>query len=195
MSETDLVGYYDYEATHSLRRPLCLVGFMGARVDRLAYNIACMSGLRFASLRETVEHDAGRSIGQLVVEEGEAALRQRESEALERMLADEPAGIIALTDGSLLSGANVERILEAADLVYIEYSIDELASRVARTLTEKRAHFFPWIAPEGFSVTQLETLFEMRRAGYERAPHRIPGGEHSTTSLTDTLLEEFAVPS
>ncbi|RMH21633.1 MAG: hypothetical protein D6696_05370 [Acidobacteria bacterium] len=127
----------------------------------------------FCDLDRKVEHRAGKSVWELVIEDGAERYRRLEGEQLVRALRDRPFGILTLGDGALIDPAGRRRVLEESTLVVLDY---DLAGCFWRLLTRPAPqhdwwhplHREPLLGPE-----QLRPFVDARRRGLEAAPHRI----------------------
>lgn len=163
------MDYYDYTPTVFLERPVALTGFLGGKLGHVGSMIAQRTGLSLIDLPRWVEHEAGRSLSELVLLDGEGALRAIEARLLRRALDDRPAGIIALGDGTLLDPDNRRLVQEKARLVYLKADLDDALRCIRAHLRESPGELPDFVLNEPESVQALRPLFEARREGYEGA--------------------------
>ena len=112
-------GYYDYHPTVHLERPLVLAGYLGEENRLLGLKLAALAGLPSTDLDRQIEHHAGRSIWDLVWNQGEASYRALERRYLVRLLRERPAGILSLGDGTLIDEDNRRLVEKEAHLVVL----------------------------------------------------------------------------
>ncbi len=127
----------------------------------LAHNLA----LPFLDLDAEIEREAGRSIPQIMNEDGEPAFRDRESAALERVVGGPPA-VIALGGGALLREQNRACAEANGDVVFLQADLETLLTRL-RTDANQR----PLLA--GDLETKLRGLLERRAEHYASFPVRV----------------------
>jgi shikimate kinase len=110
---------------------LYLIGPMGAGKSTVGRRLARAFDLRFVDLDQVIEDEAGSSITLLFELQGEAAFREREAAALERVAALE--GIVLATGGgSVLAPGNRQRLRERGFVLYLEAPIELQLERLAR---------------------------------------------------------------
>ncbi len=105
-----------------------LVGPPGAGKTTVGRLLADRLGLAFRDVDEDVETQAGKSISDLFVTDGEEAFRALEAAAVERALA-EHAGVLALGGGAVLSAATRER-LRGHTVVHLRVGLSAAVDRV-----------------------------------------------------------------
>ena len=76
-----------------------------------------------------VESRAGKKISEIFLEDGEATFRAIESDVVDEVMGSE-AGIVSLGGGSVLNEASQKRITTAKEVVFLDVSISNAASRV-----------------------------------------------------------------
>jgi shikimate kinase len=110
---------------------LYLIGPMGAGKSTVGRRLARQLNLRFVDLDQMIEAETGSNIPLLFEIEGEAAFRQRESEALQR--ATRLDGVVLATGGgSILAEANREHLRQHGFVVYLEAPVELQLERLAR---------------------------------------------------------------
>ena len=88
------------------RRPILLVGFMGAGKTTVGRELSRSLGWPFVDLDQRVEEMEGRSIAKIWADEGEEGFRRRESAALEEALAGGQRAVIASGGGLWVRSEN-----------------------------------------------------------------------------------------
>ena len=147
-----------------------LVGFMGSGKSTVGPLVAEQLGLGFMDLDDAIEARAGQSIPVIFSEQGEAAFRQMEADAL-RATADRPDAVIALGGGTIVDDANRAFAQSHGVLIYLEVSAATIIERVA----EGAAHR-PLLQdetgtplPRDRMQARIERMLDARRAAYEAA--------------------------
>jgi shikimate kinase len=136
---------------------------MGAGKSTVGPLLAARMGVPFRDLDHDIERLAGMSVRDIFEREGEAGFRAREAQVLHEALAEE--GVIALGGGALARPENLEAVLVAGTLVWLDAPDAELLARIAEPDSR------PLLAqgPEA----ALARLREQRAGQYARAHVRI----------------------
>ncbi len=145
-------------------RRLVLTGFMGSGKTTVGRLLAARLGWRFADLDDSIEELLGRSVPQIFAEQGEAAFRAAELDALRELLAGSRV-VIALGGGApetlglrdLLAGAPETAV------VYLEGAFEPLYGRCARQALDPTAAARPLLG----SRDEASARFARRLASYE----------------------------
>ncbi|MED5373897.1 MAG: shikimate kinase [Myxococcota bacterium] len=178
---------FDHGPSLLLDKPLCITGFMGARVDATAKAIAALSGLPVLELDRQIEHDSGKSIAHLVLREGQDKRRLLERAALDKALSGRPR-VIALGDGALLDPRSAVAVSQRARLVYLEWSIIELSAAVRERLAESPGRYPELPGADHISALGLQPLLQERLPGYLRADLSVPGKGRPPWALAREIL-------
>lgn len=154
-----------------------LAGFMGSGKSTVGPLAAELLDLDFMDLDDVIEARAGRSIPTIFAEQGEAAFRRMETDAL-HATANRAAAIIALGGGTIIDDANRSFARSNGLLVYLKVSADTIVERVA----EGAAHR-PLLQDEtgtplspGRMRARIEQMLNVRCAAYEAAHVTIDAG-------------------
>jgi shikimate kinase len=115
-------------------RRIVLTGFMGSGKSTVGPLLAARLGWRFVDVDEVIEAEAGAKIAELFSRDGEAAFRQRECEAIAKLVAGEEL-VLALGGGAIETEANRAILLEGAGtlLVHLEVELETTLRRCAGT--------------------------------------------------------------
>jgi shikimate kinase len=105
-----------------------LCGLPGSGKTTVGNTIAQLTGRQFIDLDDFVEGIVGKPIARIFMEEGEAAFREYEEEALIRACEFDDA-VIALGAGALESQANLLMSLASGILVYLRLEPMVIAQR------------------------------------------------------------------
>jgi 3-dehydroquinate synthase len=157
-------------------RPLVLTGFMGTGKTTVGRLVARRCGLEFVDLDEEIERRCGRAIPEIFSEDGEAAFRRLEAEALEEALRREPA-ILATGGGALLSLENRALLPPHAEVVCLTASAPELRRRLNGSLDR------PLLRNAG----DLESLLAERAGAYASFPQIDTSGSSAAEIAGDII--------
>jgi len=119
----------------------------------------------FFDVDHLVEHEAGMSIADLFATSGEQVFRTLEKRVLPRAL--QPGAVVALGGGVVMDDDNWALITGRATTVYLEVPFETIWRRIGKSPSR------PLIS--GRTASEVEALFERRRARYEQAEHRVDG--------------------
>ena len=138
-----------------------MIGLPGAGKSVVARLLAERLQVSAVDLDATVEAEEGATIAELFERRGEAHFRARETQALERALAD-GAGVIACGGGVVIDPKN-RAMLERCHTVWLEVEPETAAERMGALAGTR-----PLLAA-GLPATRIATLLAERRALYEAA--------------------------
>jgi len=113
------------------RLPCSLVGLPGSGKSAIGKEVARRLELPFVDSDRLIEARAGCTIARLFEHEGEAAFRERESEALASIVA-EGRSVIATGGGAVLRPENRELLRSRTVCVFLDASHDLLWKRLRR---------------------------------------------------------------
>ena len=137
---------------------IVLVGFMGSGKSTVGRLLADRLGVPFADADDEIERAAGRTIPAIFAADGEAAFRELEAAAIERLL-DGDAGVLALGGGAL-RGTTETPVRDRATVAWLDVTADVAWLRVE----PESAH-----RPLARDETAFRALHAERRAGYAAA--------------------------
>lgn len=137
---------------------------MGSGKTTTGRSLAARLGWRFTDLDSEIEKAAGRSVAKIFEDEGEAAFRKRETEALRAILVDADAPLVlALGGGTLMAEENRQLVRQHCQCVWLKASPEALSGRLAR-----KAEGRPLLAGQDLR-TRVATLLASREATYREA--------------------------
>lgn len=111
------------------RRPrVVLVGPMGAGKTTVGRIVAQDLGVGFRDTDADVETAAGKPVAEIFVDDGEAAFRALEQEAVERALGEHD-GVLALGGGAVMTPA-VRDALAGHEVVFLRVGLTDAVKRV-----------------------------------------------------------------
>lgn len=107
---------------------IVIVGAPGAGKSTVGRRLARRWGVPFRDSDQMVEAEAGKSVADIFVDEGEASFRARERDVIARAL-DDPDGVLALGGGAVLDESTRARLVQAP-CVWLRVGVGEAAKRV-----------------------------------------------------------------
>ncbi len=150
---------------------------MGSGKTLVGALVAERARATFFDLDHLVEHEAGMSIADVFATSGEQVFRALEKQVLPRAL--EPGAVVALGGGVVMDDDNWDLIRGRATTVYIEVPFDMMWRRIGKSPVR------PLIS--GRTASDVEALYERRRARYEEAEHRV-GGDRPPNEVAEDVL-------
>ena len=105
-----------------------LVGAMGAGKSTVGRLVAESLGVAFLDTDEVVEREAGRTVAEIFVDDGEAHFRELERRAVAESLAHH-RGVLALGGGAVLD-AGTRKLLDGHRVVFLRVGLSDAAQRV-----------------------------------------------------------------
>lgn len=137
---------------------------MGSGKTTTGRSLAARLGWRFADLDSEIEKAAGRTVANIFEDEGEAAFRARETEALRAILVDADAPLVlALGGGTLMAEENRQLVRRHCRCVWLKVSPTALAERLVH-----EAEGRPLLAGQDLR-TRVATLLAGREGTYREA--------------------------
>ena len=112
-----------------LRRPLVLVGLMGAGKTSVGKRLAQQLGVGFVDSDAEIERAAGMTIPEIFARLGEPAFRDGERRVIARLLTEKP-GVLATGGGAFIEPRTREEIARHATSVWLRAELGVLWDRV-----------------------------------------------------------------
>ena len=164
-----------------MKRHLILVGLPGAGKTTVGRLAAADLDAPFLDLDDVIELSAGKSIARLFADQGEAAFRTLEREAMERALAGAPS-VIAAGGGWVAQPGNLEAVAGRAVVVYLQVTPQVAARRVLPTANRR-----PLL--EGGDVAgRMSQLLVARRSAYQRCEATVPADSDQPRSVAREVV-------
>lgn len=168
--------------------PIVLIGLMGAGKSAVGRVLAERLGGGFVDTDDQLVRESGRSVSELFAEEGEAAFRQRELQALSSVLGREEVAVVA-TGGGVVTTEEGRALLSSVEpVVFLDVSVEAALARVGDARSR------PLLAgdPEG----RLRALAAERRPSYLAvADVSVDVSGRSLAAVVDDILEALGVRS
>lgn len=114
-----------------LRKPVVMVGMMGAGKTAVGRELASRLGVPFRDSDAEIERAADRSVAEIFARDGEAFFRDKEAQIIARLLEGPPL-VLAVGGGAFLRPETRARIAERGVALWIKADLDLLWSRVKR---------------------------------------------------------------
>lgn len=118
-------------ATKPAKKPIALVGLMGAGKSTVGRRLAKRLDLPFVDADREIEAAAGLSVAEIFERFGEAQFRDGERRVIARLV-EGPPRVIATGGGAFVNEETRALILARCTAVWLDVEIDMLAERVAR---------------------------------------------------------------
>lgn len=166
-----------------MRRPLLLNGFMASGKTTLGRRVAARAGREFIDLDEQIERRAGQRISEIFALRGESAFRQLEADALAEVLAMGRPGVVAVGGGALLARAQRLRAIDAAVVVTLAASVDDIVRRSAQQPGQRP------LLDAADARERVLSLLELRAPAYAECHASLDTTGHTPEVLADRVLE------
>ncbi len=114
-----------------LRKPVVLVGMMGAGKSAVGRELAGRLGVPFADSDAEIERAAALTIPEIFARDGETFFRDREAQVIARLLEGAP-GVLAVGGGAFLREETRARIAAKGAALWLKAGLDLLWARVRR---------------------------------------------------------------
>jgi shikimate kinase len=173
-----------------LRKPLVLIGMMGAGKSAVGRALADCLGVEIRDSDAEIEASARLSIAEIFDRYGEAFFREKEAAVIARLLEGPPC-VLSTGGGAWLSAATRALLLPRAAVVWLEADLDLLWSRVRHKNTR------PLLRTSDPKAT-LSDLLAARTPAYSLAPLKVtvePGWsiEETAGKVVEVLRRDGAL--
>ncbi len=162
---------------------VALIGLRGAGKSTLGRLVAETLGWRFLELNREIEAEAGFSVAEIFSLYGQDAYRRYEQAALERVMAEPGAIIVAAGGGIVADPVTFERLLAGFFTVWVRASPAEHMSRV-----RAQGDFRPMAADET-AMAELVTILQSREEYYTRARVTLDTSDATVDECANRLLQ------
>ena len=137
---------------------IVLIGMMGAGKTTIGLAISHRTGWPYIDNDEIVEQMSGMPTRDLLQQRGEAAMREAEFAAVDKVLAMETPVVAGAAAGVVLNDEVSARLRAGAFVVYLRATVETLVARVQGT-------YRPWLGADPEDT--MRKLYEGREAKYE----------------------------
>lgn len=158
---------------YELKRPVFLIGFMGAGKTSVARRVARDAGIASVDLDTYLERREGRRIKDIFAEDGEEGFRAIETDVLQELAAKDDPLLVSCGGGIVTRDRNCEILTKHGLVIHLRVDADEAASRI--------------------SDTSSRPLFQDIEAARRRCDERLPLYEAAADITIDTVGKSIAV--
>ena len=151
-----------------LKKPVVMVGLMGAGKTKIGGIMAKTLGLPFVDADTEIEKAAGMGVAEIFEKQGEPAFRDLERRVIARLLSEE-IKIIAPGGGAMMNEQTAELIRKAALSIWLRADLDVLVERTGRN--NKRP-----LLRNGDPREILQGLMDKRHPVYQTADITVDSG-------------------
>lgn len=162
---------------------LYLTGFMGTGKSAVGPLAARALGYTYVDLDREIERAAGMTVPEIFAQEGEAAFRVREGEALERVSRRRRC-VVATGGGVVLSDANRSRMARSGHVVCLTASPAAIVRRTRRGRGRR-----PLLAGPGSVESRVRGLLAERAACYAECHHMVDTTGRSVAAVARQIVE------
>ena len=165
-----------------MKRHIALVGFMASGKSTIGKRLARKLKRAFYDTDDVVVKEHG-AISDIFYNEGEAAFRRYEQAALDDVLSNGDAGVVALGGGALTLDENQRLLKRKAYRVFIKVSPEQALERMKRSKIVR-----PLLGPTP-SLSKIKELYKKRMPQYAHADYVLEAGDLSTSQIVDNIIE------
>lgn len=165
---------------------LFLVGARASGKTTIGKALAQKLDLPFADTDQHLLASAGRTVDQIVAEEGWPGFRTRESAALRDVADAHRDGCVVATGGGMvLAEANRQLMRQRGMVVFLDAPVQVLAERLGRNpLSSQR----PSLTGRGL-VEEISQVLAERRALYEAAAHHVVDASRPLSAICRRIAQ------
>jgi shikimate kinase len=162
------------------RRPVVLVGMMGAGKSSIGKRLAARLGLPFCDADTEIEKAANQTIPEIFEQHGEAYFRAGERRVILRLVA-EGSRVIATGGGAYMDSETRAAIADSGIAIWLNADLDVLLARVRRRGNRP-------LLKNGDPEETLRRLIEERYPVYAEAPIHVKSREVSHETVIDEVM-------
>ena len=163
---------------------IILIGMRGSGKTTVGRMLAERLGFAFADTDEMVTARVGKSIQDIVAQEGWGRFRDLETEAV-RKVAEQDKCVIACGGGVIVRDGNVKALKRNGILVWLTAPVGVLAERVRNDTGSVR----PALTEETDAEREIEKVFQEREPKYRTAAQLIISTNDKTpTGIVDEII-------
>jgi shikimate kinase len=166
------------------RRPIVLVGLMGAGKTKIGRRLAVRLALPFFDSDTEIEAAAGETIEEIFANRGEHVFRQGERRVIARLL-QQPVHVLATGGGAFMDPSTRAVIARYGLSVWLRADLDVLVSRVSRRSNRP-------LLKTGDPRAILAELIERRYPVYAEADVVVDSGEGSPETTVTRVIAGLA---
>lgn len=166
------------------RRPIVLVGLMGAGKTKVGRRLAVRLGLPFFDSDTEIEAAAGETIEEIFANRGERVFREGERRVIARLLR-QPVHVLATGGGAFMDPPTRAVIARCGVSVWLRAGLDVLVARVSRRSNRP-------LLKTGDPRAILAELIERRYPVYAEADLIVDSGEGSPEMTVNRVITKLA---
>jgi shikimate kinase len=164
-----------------MKRHVALVGFMASGKSTIGRRLSRRLGCAFFDTDALVVRAHGE-VAAIFSDEGEAAFRRYEHDAISGVLRNDEASVVALGGGALTTAANRRLLERCAYRVFIRISPEKVLARV-----RKSKQIRP-VLGETPTLATIRALYERRMPHYVSADHVVDADRLSGKEVLDDIV-------
>jgi shikimate kinase len=157
-----------------------LVGMPGSGKTVVGRELAGRLGVPFVDLDEEIEREAGRSVSEIFLQQGEPAFRAMEAAALTKAATQDPA-VVACGGGVVLEPANRVTLRATGTAVFLDTPLEVLHERVQPAAERPLIH----------QAGDLERLLAEREPLYREFAARVVDASGKPDEVAQAIEEEL----
>ena len=161
---------------------IALIGLRGAGKSTLGGLLAERLGVPFIELDKIIEREHGARVSALFEVYGQATFRRYERDALIRVIAGNPAAIIATAGGIAADETTFAQLLDRTHVVWLQASPAEHMRRV-----REQGDFRP-MSHNPSAMDDLVAILDARASAYGRAHARLDTSEKAIEACVGELV-------
>lgn len=178
-------GYYSYDPTLFLAKPIAIAGPLGAGTAIVGAYLTQRTGLPFIDLDRWVEHQSSQSLLELHITKGATHVHRLERRLLKRALSETPHAIVSLGESALSSAYARFYASQRSTLVYLKHERAILNDQIENMSANERAVFLG-SQPNEESFTQY---LNKRESDFKSCAHIIEVGSRSAVHVAHEIIE------
>ena len=165
-----------------MKKHIALVGFMAAGKSTIAKKLARKLECASYDIDDLVVEAHG-AISDIFYSQGEAAFRTYERDAIEHVIEDGPAGIIALGGGAVTNDDTLKLLKKRTYRVFIKVAPEQILGRLRRSPRVR-----PMIGPTP-TLHKIKELYAQRMPRYAHADLVVEADSLSTAQIIEQIVE------
>lgn len=166
-----------------MAQPIFLVGARGCGKTTIGHALADALGYSFADTDSHLLNSTGKSVAEIVAEEGWSGFRERESLALQQVTAD--STVIATGGGMILSESNRQFMAEHGIAIWLNVPAEILAARLDAAPEEDQR---PTLTGKSV-IDEIVDVLAAREALYHQTARYIIDATHSPNRVVESIID------
>ncbi|MBS1807975.1 MAG: shikimate kinase [Acidobacteria bacterium] len=162
----------------SIPSPIFLLGFMASGKSTVGRALAEKLNAPFIDLDEKIIQQAGKTIGEIIQQEGEPYFRQLEAECLQKA-AVQGSAVIALGGGAFMQSVNRELIAQTGVSIWLNAPFELCWERIQKDAV---------VRPLAPTIEETRHRYQQRIPVYQQAQIQI---EVTQTSSPESLVDKI----